>query len=292
MNNENNKLFLLDAMALIYRAYFAFIKNPRITSKGEDVSAIFGFLNTLLEIQKKHNPSHIAVAFDLSGSTFRHDIYPEYKANRDETPEPIRFSIPIIKDLLKSFNIPILEMKGFEADDIIATLSKYLQTEETIPAGMNGMFEEKQNVMIISSDKDFIQLQQYDNVKQFSPIAKKFITDKDPKSYLDEHILRGDKSDGIPNILSDDNVFVEERRQIPLTKKKIAELDMDNLSESNNYRYSRNKTLIDLSCIPERIEEKILTEWKETDQCKSKKDMLNYFMKHRLKNLMEVIEEF
>ena len=112
------------------------------------------------------------------------------------------------------------------------------------------------------------------------------------KSYLDGHILKGDKSYGIPNILSDDNVFVEERRQIPLTKKKIAELDMDNLSESNNYRYSRNKTLIDLSCIPERIEEKILTEWKDTDQCKSKKDMLNYFMKHRLKNLMDVIEEF
>ena len=157
---------------------------------------------------------------------------------------------------------------------------------------MNGMFEEKQNVMNISSDKDFIQLHQYDNVNQFSPIAKKFITDKDPKSYLNDHILKGDKSDGIPNILSDDNVFVEERRQIPLTKKKIAELDMDNLSESNNYRYSRNKTLIDLSCIPERIEEKILTEWKDTDQCKSKKDMLNYFMKHRLKNLMDVIEEF
>ena len=145
MNNENNKLFLLDAMALIYRAYFAFIKNPRITSKGQDVSAIFGFLNTLLEIQKKHNPSHIAVAFDLSGSTFRHDIYPEYKANRDETPEAIKFSIPIIKDLLKSFNIPILEMKGFEADDIIGTIAKKASIESF-------------RTFMVTPDKDYAQL--------------------------------------------------------------------------------------------------------------------------------------
>ena len=96
MDVSEKKLFLLDGMALIYRAYFAFFKNPRLTSKGDDVSAIFGFLNTLLEIQKKHNPSHIAVAFDLSGPTFRHELYPSYKANRDETPDAIKFSIPII----------------------------------------------------------------------------------------------------------------------------------------------------------------------------------------------------
>ena len=199
MNNENNKLFLLDAMALIYRAYFAFIKNPRITSKGQDVSAIFGFLNTLLEIQKKHNPSHIAVAFDLSGSTFRHDIYPEYKANRDETPEAIRFSIPIIKDLLKSFNIPILEMKGFEADDIIGTVAKKASIESF-------------RTFMVTPDKDYAQLVD-DNTFMLKParggkeeelLNKNDILEQwqinDIHQVIDILGLAGDSVDNIPGI--------------------------------------------------------------------------------------------
>ena len=197
--NSENKLFLLDAMALIYRGYFAFIKNPRITSKGEDVSAIFGFLNTLLEIQKKHNPTHIAVAFDLSGSTFRHDIYPPYKANRDETPEPIRFSIPIIKDLLKSFNIPILEMKGFEADDIIGTIAK----EASIK-----FFK----TFMVTPDKDYAQLVD-DNTFMLKParggkeeevLNKNDILEqwniKDIHQVIDILGLAGDSVDNIPGV--------------------------------------------------------------------------------------------
>tara|TARA_A100000164_G_scaffold360236_1_gene373723 strand:+ start:1616 stop:4351 length:2736 start_codon:yes stop_codon:yes gene_type:complete len=139
------RLFLLDGMALIYRAYFAFIRNPRITSKGNDVSAIFGFLNTFLEILKKYNPSHIAVVLDSSGPTFRHEYYPEYKANRDETPDGIRYSIPIIKDLLDGFNIAVIEKKGFEADDIIGTLAKNAEKES---------FE----TFMVTPDKDYAQL--------------------------------------------------------------------------------------------------------------------------------------
>ena len=118
-----NKLFLLDAYALIYRSYYAFIKNPRINSKGLNTSAIMGFCNTLNEILEKEKPTHIGVAFDPHGPTFRNEAFPEYKAQREETPEDIRISVPIIKDILRAYRIPILEVDGYEADDIIGTLA-------------------------------------------------------------------------------------------------------------------------------------------------------------------------
>ncbi len=117
------KLFLLDAYALIYRAYYAFIKNPRINSKGENTSAILGFVNTLEDIIKNEQPTHIGVAFDPHGGTFRHEAYPDYKAQREETPEAIRFAVPIIKEILQAYRIPVLEVQGYEADDVIGTLS-------------------------------------------------------------------------------------------------------------------------------------------------------------------------
>ena len=118
------KLYLLDAYALIYRAYYAFFKNPRINSKGENTSAILGFVNTLDEVMTKGQPTHLGVAFDPHGPTFRHEAYPLYKAQREETPEAIRFAVPIIKDILKARNIPVLEVQGYEADDVIGTLSR------------------------------------------------------------------------------------------------------------------------------------------------------------------------
>ena len=140
-----NKLFLIDGMALIYRAYFAFIRTPRITSAGEDVSAIFGFLNTLFDIQRKYEPTHLAVALDRSEPTFRHDIFPEYKANRDETPEAIRYAIPIIQQALELMRIPVLELAGYEADDIIGTLARQAQKQQ---------FE----TFMVTPDKDYAQL--------------------------------------------------------------------------------------------------------------------------------------
>lgn len=145
MSKPEKKLFLLDALALIYRAHFAFSKNPRITSKGMNTSAVFGFTNSLLEILSKEKPTHIAVAFDTHAPTFRHVEYPEYKAQREAQPEDIRVSIPIIKDMLKGFNIPALELDGFEADDIIGTFAKQ--------ASQKG-FE----VFMMTPDKDYAQL--------------------------------------------------------------------------------------------------------------------------------------
>ncbi len=139
------KLFLLDAYALIYRAYYAFIRNPRINSKGLNTSAVFGFINTLEDVLKKENPTHIAVVFDPSGPTFRHEAYPEYKANREETPEDIRKSVPIIKEVIEAYNIPVIVVPGFEADDVIGTLAT--------KASKMGY-----DVFMMTPDKDYAQL--------------------------------------------------------------------------------------------------------------------------------------
>ena len=140
------KLFLLDAYALIYRAYYAFIKAPRINSKGLNTSAILGFVNTLEEILSKESPTHIGIAFDPKGGTFRHELFKEYKAQREETPEVMRESIPIIKDIIKAYNIPILEVPGFEADDVIGTLA--------YKAKQTGNIE----TYMMTPDKDYCQI--------------------------------------------------------------------------------------------------------------------------------------
>jgi DNA polymerase-1 len=145
MSKPEKSLFLLDAMALIYRAHFAFSKNPRINSKGLNTGAPFGFTNSLYEIIEKRRPTHIAVAFDMSGPTFRHEQFPEYKANREETPEDIKIGTPIVKDIVRAFNIPVLELAGYEADDIIGTFAKKASKEG---------FE----VFMMTPDKDYGQL--------------------------------------------------------------------------------------------------------------------------------------
>ena len=141
----SKKLFLLDGMALVYRAYFVFIRNPMINSKGRNVSAVFGFLNTLLELLEKQDPTHLAVAFDVSGPTFRHEEYPEYKAQREETPEEIRSAVPAIREFLEAFNIPVLSMRGYEADDLIGTLARRAE-------------QEGYDTYMVTPDKDFAQL--------------------------------------------------------------------------------------------------------------------------------------
>lgn len=194
--NSTDKLFLLDAYALIYRAYYAFIKNPRINSKGFNTSAILGFVNTLEEVLKKENPSHIGVAFDPSGPTFRHEAYEQYKAQREETPEAIRLSVPIIKDIIRAYRIPILEVPGYEADDVIGTLA----TE----AGRQGI-----TTYMMTPDKDYGQLVSA-NVFMYRPkhtggfevmgteeVKAKFDI-KSTEQVIDMLGLMGDSSDNIP----------------------------------------------------------------------------------------------
>ena len=192
-----DKLFLLDAYALIYRAYYALIKNPRINSKGFNTSAILGFVNTLEDVLKKENPTHIGVAFDPSGPTFRHEAYEQYKAQREETPEVIRLSVPIIKDIIRAYRIPILEVTGYEADDVIGTLA----TE----AGKRGI-----TTYMMTPDKDYGQLVS-ENVFMYRPkygdkefevmgieqVKAKFDIES-PLQVIDMLGLMGDSSDNIP----------------------------------------------------------------------------------------------
>ena len=192
-----DKLFLIDAYALIYRSYYAFIKNPRINSKGLNTSAVMGFVNTLNEVMTKEKPTHIGVAFDPSGPTFRHEAYPEYKAQREECPEDIRKSVPIIKDILQAFRIPILEVAGYEADDVIGTLAT--------KAGEAGVA-----TYMLTPDKDYGQLVR-SNVFMYRPrygdagyeiLGEKEVCEKygipTPLRVIDMLGLMGDSSDNIP----------------------------------------------------------------------------------------------
>jgi len=198
MTGDNNKkLFLLDAYALIFRSYYAFIKNPRMTSKGLNTSAIFGFLLTLEEVLNKQKPTHIAVVFDAPGPTFRHEMFSDYKANRDETPEDIKKSVPYIKKLLEAYQIPVIDCQGFEADDVIGTLAKKA-------TGMGF------TTYMMTPDKDFAQLVD-ENTFMFKParsgnesiqwgvedIKREFSVER-PEQVIDILALMGDSSDNIP----------------------------------------------------------------------------------------------
>ena len=191
------KLFLIDAFAIIFRSYFGFGNNQRYNSKGLNTSVTLGFCNTLLEVLQKQNPSHIAVVFDAPGKTFRNDMYAEYKANRDETPEDIKSSIPYVKRLIQSFNIPIIEKVGYEADDVIGTIAKKAEREN---------FE----IFMMTPDKDFAQLVS-ENIFMYRPgrggkpaeiwgvheVQEKFEVEF-PHQVIDILGMWGDSSDNIP----------------------------------------------------------------------------------------------
>jgi DNA polymerase I len=199
MSTNTKKLFLLDAYALIYRAHFAFTKTPRINSKGINTSVPFGFTNTLLEVLQKQKPTHIAIAFDTAAKTFRDEIFKEYKATRQETPEDIRSGIPKVKEIVRGFNIPILEMDGYEADDIIGTISRQACTKGF-------------DVYMMTPDKDFGQLVT-DCVFLYKPaymgnavdvLGPKEVCEKwdieEVSQVIDMLGLQGDSSDNIPGI--------------------------------------------------------------------------------------------
>ncbi len=195
-----DKLFLLDAYALIYRSYYAFIKNPRINSKGLNTSAIIGFVNTLQEVIEKEQPQYIGVAFDPHGPTFRSEAYPAYKAQREATPEDIRKAVPIIKELLGAYRIPVLQVDGYEADDVIGTLAKKAESIENIQTFM------------LTPDKDYGQLVS-DSVKIYRPrhgggyevmgpteVCQKYGIET-PKQVIDLLALMGDSADNFPGCL-------------------------------------------------------------------------------------------
>ena len=198
MSNQK-RLFLLDAYALIFRGYYAFIKNPRINSKGVDTSAVMGFMNSLLDVIKRERPDHLAVCFDKGGSVSRTELFEDYKANRDETPEAIKIAVPVIHEILAAMHIPIIEKAGFEADDIIGTLAKQAEKENF-------------SVYMVTPDKDFAQLVS-ENIFMYRParmgngieiwgvpeVQAKFDVER-PEQVIDYLGMMGDSVDNIPGL--------------------------------------------------------------------------------------------
>jgi DNA polymerase-1 len=196
MSEPQKRLFLVDAFALIFRGYYALIKNPRINSKGMDTSAIMGFMNSFLDVIKRERPDHLAVCFDKGGSAARNEMFKDYKANRDETPNGIVIAIPYIQNILKAMHIPIMVKEGFEADDVIGTLAKKAE-------------KEGYQTFMVTPDKDFAQLVS-ENIFMYRPVfgggyetwgipqVKKKFEVENPLQVIDYLGMMGDASDNIP----------------------------------------------------------------------------------------------
>ena len=244
-------------------------------------------LNSLRGHNKKFRKEYgqMVIACD-SGNVWRRQAFPNYKAGRKANRQKSEHDWTMIFDIISKVKneikefLPykVVEVETVEADDIIAVLCR--RTNE--------------KVLILSGDKDFIQLHN-DKIKQYNPVLNKFVGQgENPSIYIREHILKGDRSDGIPNVLSDDNVFIEGRRQRPLSKKKIeawCNEIVPTFNEEEQKNYDRNKTLIDLNCIPKELEDKINREF-ENFEVATRDKILGYFINKKLKTLIESIDEF
>ena len=254
-------------------------------------------LNSIRMYNKKYRDEYGQMVICCDGmNTWRREYFPQYKANRkkgrdndDHDWDEIFRVLHTVREEIKQY-LPykVIHLEGCEADDIIGALT--LETQE---------FGKDEPIMIVSSDKDFIQLQKFKNVKQFSPMQKKLVKDKDgnPRTYLFNHIMRGDSGDGIPNVLSQDDTFISERNQTPLRQTRIDDWleksdNLRNCMDDNTYRnYQRNKKLIDLTEIPEDIKLTIINTFIEQPIAPNMK-VLNYLIKKRCNQLIEVVEEF
>jgi len=251
-------------------------------------------LNSLRSYRSKFSEEYgeLVLCYD-SKKYWRREYFPNYKSNRKKDREKSGLDWPLIFDTLnnirdeikETFPYKVVEVEGAEADDCIATIVQHIAETPN----------EFESVLILSGDKDFIQLQKHSFVKQYSPVLKKFVNGQDPTLYIKEHVLKGDRSDGIPNFLSPDNTFADDLRQKPLAKKKLdtwITLDPEDFCTEEMLRnYQRNKTLIDLDCIPSDLKVVILEEYRKPPKGDRSK-LLNYFIQKRLKNLMNDIGDF
>lgn len=249
-------------------------------------------LNSLRMYNLKHRKEYGQMVIACDGGSWRKQIYPQYKAhrkaNRDDSgldwTEFFRILTLVRNEIAENFPYKVIHINNIEADDVIGTLTEKTQN-----------FGQHEPVMIISSDKDFIQLQQYSNVKQFSPMTKSFIKEKDPVKYLFDHTVRGDSGDGIPNILSPDNTFVDKIRQKPVSAKKVEEWyasrsSLDTVMNQETYRnFQRNQALIDLNKVPQDKKDSIINTF---DSAKPNSNILNYLISKRCTQLIECAEEF
>ena len=248
-------------------------------------------LNTLRANRKKFTSEFGELVICCDDKNYwRRRIYPYYKANRKKTRDKsemdwnaIFIALNNIREELKEFfPYKVIQVETCEADDIIGVITHEEGTE--LNAG--------EPILILSGDKDYIQLHKYANVKQYDPVRKRWISNANPEKYLAEHIIKGDAGDGIPNVLSEDNALVMGTRQRPITQKRLAEWsDINNMHDEVKRNYMRNKALIDLTEVPKDMKEEILSLWHE-ENGKDRSQLLNYFIKNKLRNLMECITEF
>jgi hypothetical protein len=285
-------MILIDYSGIAISAIFSQSRPGKIT---EDFMRHI-ILNSLRMYNLKYRDKYGRMILACDGGSWRKDYYPQYKAGRKKSRESSDldwkeiFSIinKIRDEIAEHLPYPVVTVQGAEADDVIGTLVE--STQE---------FGQHEPVMIISADKDFIQLQKYDNVSQYSPMTKKMLSDKNPANYLYEHIFRGDSGDGIPNVLSSDTVFVDGGRQTPLSSTKMAtwiaaahEGKLQSVLPETVYRnYVRNSTVIDLSKTPETVKTAILSAYSECPTVGNSK-ILNYLISKRCNMLVSCAEEF
>jgi len=249
-------------------------------------------LNSIRLYRKKFKEYGDVVIVADAGGNWRKDVYPEYKANRkksrDESSldwdEVFRITNMVRDEIAENFPYKVMHVWGCEADDVIAQI--VAETQE---------FGKYEDVMIVSADKDFAQLQVHNNVKQFSPMTKKFIKEENPRLRLAEHVLKGDSGDGVPNVLSDDKVFIEGRRQTPLSKKKkelLIETNGKGLGEDVYRNYLRNQRMIDLTMCPDHVKHEIINTFEGQDPWHNKGKVFPYLVQKRCKRLIEDIGDF
>ena len=285
-------MILIDYNQMIIANFMQFRK--QFEPGKEDAVMRHMVLNNIKMIKNKFSAKYgkdVVFCCD-SRKNWRKDVFPFYKANRKKAREENKQNVDwqalfnildnIRDEIAENMPYRVVTLEGCEADDIIGVICKEYSHRDY-------------NILIVSSDKDFIQLQRYPNVFQWSPRTKKFIKEEFPEQQLRALIVKGDRGDGIPNILSNDDCLVEGLRQKPMSKKKI--MDSLNISPEKHFEgeilrnFKRNETLIDLGCIPDKIEINIRTRY-ESDQYLGRDRMLNYFIKHRLKDMTESIQEF
>lgn len=251
-------------------------------------------LNSIRMYNKRFRNEYGQMVIACDSSSWRKEYFPNYKfkrkSGRDESPldwnEIFRIINMVREEIAANIPWKVVKVDRAEADDIIGALA--MESQE---------FGKHEPIMIVSADKDFIQLHKYDNVRQYSPMTKKFIEDKNPRTYITEHVFKGDSSDGVPNVLSPDNTFVEGIRQSPVTKKKIAAWvesieDLQSVMDEQTYRnYCRNKKMIDLEEMPSDLRETIINTY-EGIKVAPKLKVLNYLIKKRCKMLIESVQEF
>jgi 5'-3' exonuclease len=281
-------MILVDLNQVLLAGLMAQISNQKNTKLEEDLVRHM-ILNIIRMHMKNFRAEYGEVVLCCDNKKYwRKEFFPFYKANRKKNRDKSDLDWHLIFDMLGKFKqelkdyfpYKVLDVEGAEADDIIGTLTPRISAHE--------------KVLIISSDGDFLQLQQYKNVVQYNPSQKKFIKSVNPLVELKEKIIRGDKGDGIPNIFSPSDCFVRELRQKPITQNLISKLlveNVDDWKEDDKVGFSRNQMLIDLSFIPLELKQKIINTYEEIKPA-TKNKMLNYFIEYKLKNLIDVIEEF